>query len=509
MSRPEPRIAAAGLTAALLCGCATSALEMAPARPDRPWTPAVTPQGEIIAGARPRAESAAGYVLPENRAIEPPPPASVESGKVYTLAELIDLAESNNPQTRIAWNDARKAALAAGVAESVYLPRVAATVAAAANWTGGHTNVQVVRFGADESAQGMISVLSMQWLLFDFGERAAVVEAARQGSVISNIAFTATHQKLIHDVSLAFYAHAAARARLSNSELALSNARAVQVAAEDRYKRGIGTVIEVAQARQATAQASLASVQASGAADDSYLALIAAMGLSPLTRIRIADASDHKLTPAVSADLDKLVAESLRRRPDVLSAFAGQRATQAGVRAARAEFKPKAFVAAAAGYASGGLDISAVPSATGAASNVDLNGRQFGATVFAGVTVPLYDAGTRSAALARARAEADSADARLTAVRDEAMREIVSANNTLRTSLAAYEASRALASAAQTTFDGSLAAYRSGVGSITDLTIAQSQLLQAQTASADAYSAALSAAASLAFATGALGAAPS
>jgi len=61
--------------------------------------------------------------------------------------------------------------------------------------------------------------------------------------------------------------------------------------------------------------------------------------------------------------------------------------------------------------------------------------------------------------------------------------------------------------AAETTFDAALAAYRNGVGSITDLTVAETQLLQANNASTDAYSTALSAAATLALSTGTLGAA--
>jgi hypothetical protein len=67
-------------------------------------------------------------------------------------------------------------------------------------------------------------------------------------------------------------------------------------------------------------------------------------------------------------------------------------------------------------------------------------------------------------------------------------------------------AAMAVASAAKTTFDAALAAYRSGVGSITDATMAETQLLQARNASTDAYSTALSAAAALALATGSLGA---
>ena len=41
----------------------------------------------------------------------------------------------------------------------------------------------------NETARGTISTVSFQWLLFDFGQRAAIVEAAKQASVISNIGF--------------------------------------------------------------------------------------------------------------------------------------------------------------------------------------------------------------------------------------------------------------------------------------------------------------------------------
>ena len=80
------------------------------------------------------------------------------------------------------------------------------------------------------------------------------------------------------------------------------------------------------------------------------------------------------------------------------------------------------------------------------------------------------------------------------------------ANNALRTSLSAYIAAKAVTSAAKTTFDAALAAYRNGAGSITDATMAETQLLQAKNAATDAYSTALSAAATLALSTGSLGA---
>jgi outer membrane protein TolC len=96
----------------------------------------------------------------------------------------------------------------------------------------------------------------------------------------------------------------------------------------------------------------------------------------------------------------------------------------------------------------------------------------------------------------------------LTRRRNDAVRQLVVADNALRTSLSAHNAANALAAASQTTFESALASYRNHVGSITDVNIAQTQLLQARNASTDAYSTALSAAATLALATGALGSAP-
>jgi outer membrane protein TolC len=510
MRRPDPGFAVALLSAAL-AGCATSALEMAPARADRPWTPATTGEGEIVAGAPPRADAAAGYVLPSNSRLAalPPPTPGVEGGKVYTLEELIDLAERSNPATRIAWNEARRAALAAGIAESAYRPQITASVVAAYQITDSHTSAASLSVGEDNSAHGMISAVSLQWLLFDFGERAAVVEAAKQASAIANIGFTAAHQLVIHDVSLAYYAYGAAHARLTTAGQTLRDAELVQAAAEDRRKHGVGTVIEVDQARQATAQARLNLVQATGADEDAYLALILAMGISPLSKLKVADVAGRKLTPAMADPVEEVVRASLARRPDILSAYAAQKASLATVRAAQAEFRPKFFLSTTGAYNAGTLDISAIPGVgQGGAPTVNVSGHRLGASVLAGVTVPLYDGGVRAAALARARAAADSADAKLSRVRDDAVREIVVAANALRTSLAAYGASEALATASQTSFDAALDAYRSGVGSITDLTLAESQLLQAKNATTDAYSTALSAAATLGLATGALGAAP-
>lgn len=499
-------------SALMLAGCATSALDLAPPQPDRPWQPPTTASGEIVAGKASGAVSAnrpSDYTLPANATLATIAPApAFDSSHAYTLAELIDLAESSNPLTRIAWNDARNAALAAGIARSSYLPQISA--AAMGGYQNGHlsTPTPLGQAGADVSHHGAVSVLSLQWLLFDFGERAGIVEAAEQATVAANIAFTAVHQRIIHEVSVAFYRYQAARTRSGTVQQAMTNADAVLAAAKARYQRGIGTVVEVAQATQNRAQTNLAMVQAQGAETDAYLALITAIGISPLSKPRIAEMPVRAFSPTLRSSVEQIVETAIAQRPDVLGAYAVERASQARVKAAEAAFLPKVFMSAFASYASGGSAITAIPPIGQQPPTVNLNGNRYGNSVFLGVTVPIYDGGLRSAVLAQARNDVDSASARLTRAKEESVRQVVVSQSALESSLAAYDAATALADAAQVTYDAAFAAYRKGVGSVTEANLAQNQLLLARNASADAYSGALAAAASLALATGAIGSTP-
>jgi len=472
------------------------------------WTPAVSTSGIIKPG--PIANGGGtDYVLPPNPALATlSPPPKIDPRHAYTLAELINIAESGNPETRAAWDQARQSALAAGIAESTYLPQITASVVGAYQDGNAHSSGPGFDVSGDGEAHGAISAVSLNWLLFDFGERTATVEAAKQLSAISDIGFTAAHQQLIYNVSLAFYAYAAARARVVAAKKSLQNAEDVQAAAEARYAHGIGTIIDVDQAAQATAQAKLITVQASGGVQDAYLALLTAMGISPLTKINVATPPLRPLSPALDEPVEEIVAEALERRPDMLSAYAAEQASLANVQAARAEFLPKLFLSATGAYSSGGLNVTAIPAIGQQPGTVNLSGTHLGGTILAGVTVPLYDGGIRAAALAQAEAGADSAGAALAKARDEAARQVVSAANEVRTSLAAYSAAQTLAAAAQTSYDAALAAYRNGVGSATAAMLGETQLLQARQAATDAYSAALSAAATFAFTTGALGDAP-
>src|SRR5205085_9362667 len=78
------------------------------------------------------------------------------------------------------------------------------------------------------------SELTMKWLLFDFGQRDATVSAAREGLLMANVAFNATHQRVVFGVSQNFYAYNLARESVKVAESALETAKAVDAAVEAR-----------------------------------------------------------------------------------------------------------------------------------------------------------------------------------------------------------------------------------------------------------------------------------
>ncbi len=480
-----------GCLVAGLAGCATHSLNLAPPAPNTPWV------GD-------------SYVLPSNpnAVVDKPPPSDLDEAHAYTLPELIDVAQMHNPATRVAWENARTAALSTGIAKATYLPNLSASVVGAYQTNHRTVTAEGTRLSGDSSAHGSISALSMQWLLFDFGERAATVAAAEQLTDMADIAFTAVHQQVIYRVSLAYYTYAAARARVKTAEQALVNAKKVEAAAEARYAQGIGTTIEVAQAHQLTAQAELGSVHAMGQEEDTFTALMGALGISPLTQLKVAELGQRTLSPDLNRPVQEVVSEALPRRTDVLGAFAAHQASLEKLRAAKAEFMPKVFLSGTASYSSNGFDIPTIPGFGQQPATVNIGGNSFGGTIILGLTIPIYDGGVRRALEYQAKSDIARTDALLEQIRDDATREIVAAGNGVKTSLAALSASRALASAAQTVFDAALDAYRNGVGSITDVTRAETQLLEANNASTDAYSQALTSAATLALAAGTLGKAP-
>ena len=490
-----------------LAGCASNAENMTSASPDQPWTPrgdeetglwSLARAGQSASVAASGAgEGTANFSIPADSArAQLALNEAVDPGRIYRLPELIDLAQRTNPATRAAWQQARQAALAVGMVEATYLPVITASV------IGGQQelstplpNLLGESLSYDSTEQGTAQILALQWLLFDFGQRRALAVAAKHTAIAANVLFNGTHQKLIFDVSQAYYVYGAALQRRGFAETALRNAEAVRAAVEAREAQGLATSVETAQARQAVAQAELRRVQADGEERDAYQNLLAAVGVNAALQVDAQGAARRSLPAPASAPLEATIRLALSRRPDVAASYAAMQASKAGVQAAQADYLPKVYAGGNVASGSGNFNVSGLPS---------IGPQGSGTGLLVGLTVPLYDAGLREAQVREAKSRAEMAADEFQRVQTAAVTEIVAARNALRTALESHRAATALVAAAATTYDAALATYRNGVGTVDAATAADTALLDAREAQADAHAAALIGAVNLAFVVGSL-----
>lgn len=474
-----------------VAGCATEALKLAPTAPDQPWK------------ADQKTDRTDGSAQIKDFSVPANPelalifsPASVDTRTSYGLAQLIDLAQRSNPTTRNAWEKARQAALAVGMTEATMLPVITANVIGGAQKTTTPVDVPLIgRRDIDTTLKGVSPSIALQWLVFDFGQRAALTDAAKQVSFAANVAFNAMHQKVIFDVTRTYYEYCASVSGLSISEQTFRNSKAVLAAVQAKLNEGRATTVELALARQQVAQSELRVVKAQGQQQSTYQALLAAMGVNAMLKINVNGSAKRPLPTRFEGITQSVLETALSRRADVIASYAALQASKSGIKAAQAEFMPKVFVAGALASTSNSFNVGSLPS---------IGNQSSGAGILVGATMPLYDGGLRAAQLKHAQSTQNAAAETFRKVQMDAVAEIVLASNMLKTALAANKAAIVLVQTSATAFDAALESYRNGLATIMTVNETNNALLDAKLAQTDAHTAALIAAANLAFFTGAL-----
>src|SRR6516162_6200083 len=197
----------------------------------------------VVKGLKAPARPDTLWVTPDLRTFSEPlreeHPSEIDPQKEYELAELIDLAERTNPQTKVQWARAKEAASAVGLAQSEYYPMLA--LKAAGNWVKLPVPLPISPNQAgylSVEAQEAHAVVALEWVLLDFGRRAATVGAARDRLLAANLGFNARHLEIVFKVQSAFYRLSTVRGSISVAQAALASASKVQESAEERFRNG-------------------------------------------------------------------------------------------------------------------------------------------------------------------------------------------------------------------------------------------------------------------------------
>src|SRR5213593_2979831 len=410
----------------------------APPAPVRPWAPPALPryEGELRQYQPTEAER---RNLP-----------AIDPRKTYNLADLIDIAQRSNPETRVAWERARMAAAAVGLTESAYYPFIVAAAVGGYDrafipfptlrvkqqpppTNGNLPNVEFVGGGTliTESLLARAE-LNAKWLLIDFGERNAIRAAAREKLMMANVGFNGTHQKIVFDVTDRFYQLGTARQKVMVTQSALDAAKTVEQAAQARFDNGLATKPELLQAQQQSAQSNF-DVQASlGAESDARVALIESIGLLPTVPLKVADLPEKSHLNAQTEDsVGELIGKALSQRPDLVAKLANVHGKEQGILKIRTEYYPKVTLDAHVSETE--LDVSI-------ANSDFFGGARPTLGAFLTMNVPIFDGFARRHKLDMAEADLHQAENELAGARDSAAREVWKAYTGYRTALKKQDA---------------------------------------------------------------------
>ncbi|HEY6340050.1 MAG TPA: TolC family protein [Bryobacteraceae bacterium] len=408
---------------------------------------------------------------------------SLDPKHIYTLAELVDIAERNNPETRASWERAKQQAAVVGIERSELFP----TVAAVASASRSQYAFFMGRFYRENFAT-FPATAELTYTLLDLA-RGSRIDHAKAELLAADFEFNNTHRRIVFQVAAAYYQLLNATTQEDAARATLADARTVQEAVETRLANGLGTSPDVLEARAASAQAQYELASIKGLEEISRGGLATVLGVSPATEFAVEDVS-KLLTPGAVGPIEVIMRRGIAQRPDLLAQVARIRSADADVEQARAAYYPVLSVFADWGHRNSyGSQLKAPwVSSQIYPYSAELN---FNWTIF--------DGGARRNELARAKAERKEMEARATASRDQIEDEIWTSYTTLKTALAQQEAAEALLASARESYDAATEAFQSGVRTFIDVSSAQRQLARARSAQASARIEVLNGLADLAF----------
>jgi Outer membrane protein len=401
---------------------------------------------------------ASAWTPPAN-AVPPPVPKPSDltlppAGAPLELAQIIDLALSNNPLTRTTWLQARLSEANLGSVRAAYLPAVDLDASLTRARTAPGANATTVLNGP---------ALSLDYLLFDFGGRNAAAESARQTLIAADY----THNQAIQDVMLrveqAYYDYLDAKALLTAQAATLKERQTSLDSADARHRAGVATIADVLQARTAFAQAQLTYETIEGNLRRLQGTIATEMGLPAPTPFEAGELPKDVPAQQVSDAVESLIARAVTDRPDLAAARAAAESARARVQVARAEGLPSVGLGARVGpYFTNGLS-------------------QHSTLYSAGISlrVPLFT--VRNAYDIRAaEIETKLAGENARGLEQQIDLQVWTSYYALQTAMKRLATSRDLLRDARESVDVALGRYRAGIGSILDLLTAEAALENAR-----------------------------
>lgn len=379
----------------------------------------------------------------------------INTEKALSLADVAEAALCNNPQTSQAYANAKIQAAQLGVAKSAYLPTLTDNV-------GINTNVAIPSGTRGSLYSNLNNNIVASYLLYDFGNRDANLENARQVLQAASATQNATVQNVLLATIKAYYQVQADVAAVSATQETERFNQESFNAAQAKYKAGVATPADKLQAQTAYAQATLNRITAEGKLKTDYGILANVMGLSANTSLKLVASNTQIIPNDIEQNINALMDLAHLRRPDLMATEAQIDAAKASVKASQAASKPSISLGLSNNQQLG----------TNIGGN---NNTALGVTV----SIPLFSGYFDSYKIQAAEATGELRTAQRDQLRLQISLDVWTAYQNLHTATETIKSAGILVASAQESQRVALGRYKAGVGNIIDTLNAQAALASA------------------------------
>ena len=411
--------------------------------------------------------------IPDNRSLErhttavAPHEAPTDAEHVYSLGELIDIAESNNPTTQAAWNRAKVTAASVGVAKSELYPTIIATASGR-----NYLNPLLLYQQFTKQDLGVFDTgVHLAYTLVDFGARRAEVSAAQARLVAANLSFNNEHLILIRQVSGAYFSLLRASGLQEAAAVSLKDAMTTEAAAQERHNNGLATVPEVLEAKAATAKAAYDLQSAIGAQRVEIGNLARAITANPMKPLKVEPLDQLRIPDKLEQSVEDAINRAFQDRPDLRAGQARVSAAQAEVKHAQASYYPSLTFDGSKGWIRAFGEQHAYPGTYAQTHTYD---------AMLGLKWTVFDGFRRESSISLAKAEEKAANDEVRDRQDEITNQVWNDYADAATALEQRQAAAALLSASSESYSAALESYRDGVRNFLDVLAAEDALAQAR-----------------------------
>ncbi|MBR1777345.1 MAG: TolC family protein [Alphaproteobacteria bacterium] len=381
------------------------------------------------------------------------------------LADVINLALCQNPQTQKLYMGALATAAEYGQTKSDYLPTLDFNA-------GINQSDTTIHHGRNSNSTMASAGLSLNWLLFDFGGREASTKIVRQSLNAALATRSDTLQSLIFEAAEAYYQVFAAQEEYNNSNATLAAALSAFEAAAKRYELGLAALSDKLQAETSYSEAQLSVTKAEESLALAKGRLAVLLNFSPDQSLDLYEEKYSMDNLMVPDNITNLLKTALNNRSDIQAKKAAVKQAESTLDMQKAQNAPSFNLSA-------GLN---------GQDELTKNGpRSHTSSVGLTMTVPLFTGFKNSYRTSQARYQLEQSKAELKQLENNIQQEVWTTYQNFITAKKTYEISLTMFASADQNAKVALGAYKAGKGSILNVLDAQSKLADVRTTKSQSF----------------------